>query len=153
FNLLLLVAELFKEYYSNSQHLVFTKYLYTGLHGHRAIVPYAWLALGCNLTAFVLFLVPRTRRHPITLNLGCLLIYSGVYIEKGMGLVIPGMTPDTLGEIYEYTPTRTEVEVAAGIFGVGFAVFTLLVKVAVPILMGDFDVRTGAKPRPLVSGS
>jgi len=93
-----------------------------------------------ELMAFLLFLVPSTRKHPFTLNLGCLLIYSGVYIEKGMGLVIPGMTPDTLGEIYEYTPTRVEVEVAAGIFAVGFLVFTLLVKVAVPIVMGEFGI-------------
>ena len=39
-----------------------------------------------------------------TRYLGCLLIWAGVYIEKGMGLVIPGFTPDTLGEIYEYVP-------------------------------------------------
>jgi len=145
FNLFLLGAELFKEYYSNSQHLVFTRYLYAGLRGHHAIVPFAWLALFCNLSSFLLFLVPRTRRYPFTLNLGCLLIYAGVYIEKGMGLVIPGMTPDTLGEIYEYTPTRIELEVAAGIFAIGFLVFTVLVKVAVPILMGDFNL---ASTRP-----
>jgi Ni/Fe-hydrogenase subunit HybB-like protein len=142
FNLFLVGAELFKEYYSNTQHLVFTKYLYAGLHGHRSIVPFAWLALFCDLAAFILFLVPSTRRNWITLNLGCVLIYSGIYIEKGMGLVIPGMTPDTLGEIYEYTPTRIEVQVAAGIFAIGFLIFTLLVKVAVPILMGEFDVET-----------
>jgi len=59
-----------------------------------------------------------------------------------MGLVIPGMTPDTLGEIYEYVPTHTEVEVAAGVFGIGFLVFTVLLKVAVPIMMGEFDHRT-----------
>ena len=42
------------------------------------------------------------------LNIGCLATYAGVYIEKGMGLIIPGLTPDTLGEIYEYYPTITE---------------------------------------------
>ena len=75
----------------------------------------------------------------MTLNIGCILIWAGVYIEKGIGLVIPGMTPDTLGEIYEYTPTVNEWQVAAGIFGIGFLVFTLLVKVAVPILTGAFQ--------------
>jgi len=93
------------------------------------------------VSAFLLFLLPRTRRHPVTLNLGCLLIYSGVYIEKGIGLVIPGMTPDALGEIYEYTPTLVELEVAAGIFATGFFLFTLLVKIAVPVLTGEFDHR------------
>jgi molybdopterin-containing oxidoreductase family membrane subunit len=52
------------------------------------------------------------------------------------------MTPDTLGEIYEYRPTMVELEVAAGIFAVGFLVFTLLVKIAVPILVGEFDHRS-----------
>ena len=78
---------------------------------------------------------------------GCVLIWAGVYIEKGMGLVIPGMTPDTLGEIYEYRPTVTEWAIAAGVFGVGFLVFTVLVKVAVPIMTGTFHAR-GAEHAP-----
>ena len=147
FNLFLLGAELFKEYYSASEHLVYTQYVFEGVHGHHAIVPFAWLALFCSITAFILFLVPQTRRHPFTLNLGCVLIYSGCYIEKGMALVIPGMTPDTLGEIYEYTPSSVEVQVACGVFAIGFLVFTLLVKIAVPIMMGEFTVddMTGTK--------
>jgi Ni/Fe-hydrogenase subunit HybB-like protein len=80
----------------------------------------------------------------VTLNLGALLIYSGAYIEKGMGLVIPGFTPSTIGEIYEYTPSRLEVQVAMGVFGIGFLVFTLMLKVAIPILQGEFS----AAPRP-----
>jgi molybdopterin-containing oxidoreductase family membrane subunit len=138
-NLFLLGAEVFKEYYSASEHLLYTQYLWSGIGTHRALVPFAWLALACSVTAFLLFLVPRTRRNWVTLNIGCLLIWAGVYIEKGMGLVIPGMTPDTLGEIYEYRPTATEWAIAAGIFGVGFLVFTVLVKVAVPIMTGTFQ--------------
>jgi molybdopterin-containing oxidoreductase family membrane subunit len=137
-NLFLLGAELFKEYYSATEHLLYTQYLWTGIGEHRTLVPYAWFALFCSVTAFVLFLIPATRRRFLTLNLGCLLIWAGVYIEKGMGLIIPGMTPDTLGQIYEYKPTVMEWGVAAGVFGIGFLVFTLLVKVAVPILMGSF---------------
>jgi molybdopterin-containing oxidoreductase family membrane subunit len=48
------------------------------------------------------------------------------------------MTPDELGEIYEYTPTWTELRVGAAIFSVGFLVFTLLTKLAVPIMNGEF---------------
>ncbi len=137
-NLFLLGAELFKEYYSATEHLRYTQYYWAGLGGHRALVPYAWTSLACSVAAFVLFLIPRTRRNYATLNLGCLLIWAGVYIEKGMGLIIPGFTPDTLGEIYEYTPTSTEWAIAVGVFGVGFLVFTILVKIAVPILVGTF---------------
>ena len=137
-NLFLLGAELFKEYYSATEHLLYTQYFWQGLGGHRALVPYAWISLTCSVAAFVLFLIPRTRRNYVTLNIGCLLIWAGVYIEKGMGLIIPGFTPDTLGEIYEYTPTATEWAIAAGVFGIGFLVFTVLVKIAVPILVGTF---------------
>ena len=139
-NLFLLGAEVFKEFYSATEHTLFTRYLWFGIGQHKALVPYAWLSLACSITAFVLFLVPRTRRNFATLNLGCVLIWAGVYIEKGMGLVIPGMTPDTLGEIYEYRPTLNEWAIAAGIFGVGFLIFTFLVKIAVPIFYGTFHM-------------
>ncbi|WP_242342458.1 sulfate reduction electron transfer complex DsrMKJOP subunit DsrP [Anaeromyxobacter terrae] len=152
-NLFLLGAELFKEYYSATEHLRYTQYFWGGLDGHRALVPYAWLSLTCSVAAFVLFLIPRTRRNYVTLNLGCLLIWAGVYIEKGMGLIIPGFTPDTLGEIYEYTPTATEWAIAAGVFGVGFLVFTALVKIAVPILVGTFRApERVAAPGPSSAG-
>jgi molybdopterin-containing oxidoreductase family membrane subunit len=145
-NLFLLGAEVFKEVYSNTEHLIHMKYMFVGIDGHTAIVPYLWFSVAASIAAFVLFLIPSTRRNPITLNLGCVLIWIGVYIEKGMGLVIPGLTPDTLGEIYEYFPSRTEIELAAGIFAVGFLLFTLMVKVATPIMLGEFR-RQGAGPR------
>ena len=137
-NLFLHGAEAFKEFYSNTQHLLFTRYWYFGLGSHHTLVPYAWSAVALNLIAFGLFISPRTRRNVILLNIGCLATYAGVYIEKGMGLIIPGLTPDTLGEIYEYYPTLTELRVAAGIFAVGFLLFTLMLKVAVPISLGEF---------------
>jgi len=138
-NLFLFGAEIFREYYSNTHHLIHTQYLFSGIHGHRALVPFAWASLIASVIAFLLFLVPATRRNLVTLNLGCLLIYSGVYIEKGMALVIPGMTPDTLGELYEYVPTLTEVRVGAGIFAIGFLIFTMLCKIAIPILQESED--------------
>jgi molybdopterin-containing oxidoreductase family membrane subunit len=104
--------------------------------------------VGLNLLAFGLFISPTTRRNLITLNIGCLATYAGVYIEKGMGLIIPGLTPDTLGEIYEYYPTVTELRVAAGIFAVGFLLFTLMLKVAVPISLGEFMDKTEASTAP-----
>lgn len=138
-NLFLLGAEVFKEYYSNTEHLKHMQYMFTGIEGHDAIVVWMWLAVVCSVAAFVLFLVPKTRKHPVTLNVGCALIFSGVYIEKGMGLVIPGMTPDTLGEIYEYTPTWTEVAVTFGVFALGGLLFTFFVKSAMPILLRAAD--------------
>lgn len=145
FNLFLTAAEAFKEFYSNTEHVVYSQYLYFGLKGHTTLVPYAWASVLCGFAAFLLFLIPRTRRNWITLNLGCLLIYSSVYIEKGMGLIIPGLTPDALGEIYEYRPSSTEILVAAGIFALGFLVFTFMLKAAVPVMLGQ---HTRSKGQP-----
>ena len=138
-NLFLHGAEAFKEYYSATEHLLYTKYWFQGLDGNRTLVPFAWSAVTLNVAAFVLFIVPQTRRNWVGLNLGCFATYAGCYIDKGMGLIIPGLTPDTLGEIYRYYPTFAELRVAAGVFAVGFLIFTLMLKVAVPITLGEFN--------------
>lgn len=137
-NLFLHGAEAFKEYYSNTEHLLYTRYWYQGLDGHHTLVPYAWSAVALNVGAFALFIIPSSRRNWLLMNLGCLATYAGCYIEKGMGLIIPGLTPDALGEIYEYAPSITELRVAAAVFAIGFLVFTLMLKVAVPISLGEF---------------
>ena len=92
-NLFLLGAEVFKEYYSDTMHLAPMQYLFQGLHGHNSLVPYIWTAMFFNVTAFFLFLIPQTRENYVTLNIGCVLIFIGVCIGKGMGLVISGVTP------------------------------------------------------------
>ena len=136
-NLFLLAAEFFKEFYSGSIHLAPMKYLYFGLHGHNALVPWMWTAMLFNITAFFLFLRPRTRENLLTLNIACVLIIIGVYIEKGMGLSIPGFVPGTLGEIYEYAPTFIEKAVTIGIWATGALIYTLLMKFAIPIYTGE----------------
>ena len=139
-NLFLLGAEIFKEYYTGSVHLAPLQYLLQGLHGHSALVPWIWTAMIFNFTAFMIFLIPETRRNNTTLVIGCILVFVGVYIEKGMGLVIPGFVPDVLHEIYEYVPSGAEMLLALGIWATGLFVFTMLLRVAIPILNGDFHV-------------
>lgn len=138
-NLFLLGAEIFKEYYSNTLHVASFKYLFEGLHEHNALVPWIWAAMAMNVVAFILFLIPSTRKRLNTLNLGCLLIIIGVWIEKGPGFVIPGFIPDPLGEIHEYVPNLVELMVSFGIWATGFLIFTLLMKVAIPIETGEFS--------------
>lgn len=147
-NLFLLGAEIFKEFYSGSIHSEPIRYLYFGLHGKGKLVPWIWFATIINIIAFLLFLFPKTRTNFTTLNMGCLFIIAGVYIEKGMGLVIPGFVPDTLGEIYEYTPTITEILVTLGIWSGGAILYTILLRIAIPIYTGRlrfFQTRKGLR--------
>lgn len=136
-NLFLLAAEFFKEFYSGSVHLAPMEYLYFGLHGHDNLVPWMWTAMIFNVTAFFLFLRPQTRENLFTMNLACVLIIIGVYIEKGMGLVVPGFIPGTLGEIYEYGPTFVEKAITIGVWALGALIYTLLLKIAIPIYTGE----------------
>jgi Ni/Fe-hydrogenase subunit HybB-like protein len=144
FNLFLTGAEIYKESYSDTAERLFTDYLYFGIGEHNKIVPYGWLAIIFDTVAFILFLVPSTRKNFITLNIGAVLIYAGVYIEKGIGLIIPGFTPDTLGEIYEYFPSKTEILITIGIFSAGFLIYTLLLKVAVPVILGELTFKNAS---------
>ncbi len=138
-NLFLLGAELFKEYYSGTVHLAPMEYLFQGFHGHQTLVPWIWTAMFFNITAFFIFLIPKTRENLITLNIGSIFIIMGVWIEKSLGLIVPGFIPDPLGEIYDYLPNITEVAVSLGILACGLLIFTLFMRIAVPIQRGDFS--------------
>lgn len=137
FNLFFLVAELFKERYSATAHIASLDYLWYGLHGHNQLVPWIWTALIFNSIAFIILLVPKTRQKFATLNLACVLIFLGVYIEKGIGLVLPGFIPSTLGEIYDYFPNAHEFWVSIGIWAMGMLIFTVLAKIAIAINTGE----------------
>jgi Ni/Fe-hydrogenase subunit HybB-like protein len=72
----------------------------------------------------------------------------GIWIEKGIGLVIPGFIPSPLGEIVEYRPTWVELCVTAGIWALGLFVLTVLVRVALPIEMGHVRSPYLEEPTP-----
>ena len=126
-------AELFTDFYNESEHGLSARYLFLGLDGHNALQPWIWTAVLLLLIAVILLMIHPTRNHPWTMNFAFVLTIIGVWIEKGMGLIIPAYVPTPLGEIYEYMPSLTEVLISIGILGFGLLMFTLLAKVALPI--------------------
>ncbi len=62
--------------------------------------------------------------------------FIGVWIEKGMGLIVPGFIPSTLHEIVPYHPSLTEWKVSAGIWAFGLLVYTVAMKIAIRVLTG-----------------
>src|SRR3990172_6573778 len=146
-NLFLFFAEVFTEFYASTHHVVHIKYLYFGLgevSSHLAII--VWIALFCNILAFALFLTRRTREDFVYLNIACVLVFMGVYLEKGMGLVVPGFIPGTLGEIYKYMPSKYEMAITVGVWAVGAMVFTFFVKITIPLYLGKFTGKKEIKP-------
>ena len=145
-NLFLLGVELFTEFYTG-EHNTSAVFLYFGLQGYDALVPWIWSAMGLNLTAVVILTIHPLRRHRGFLNVALVLTVIGVWIEKGMGLIIPGFIPTPIGEVFEYSPTAVEVFVSLGIWAFGLLMFTLLVKIAIPIELDQLK-----HPRPRLPG-
>ena len=141
-NLFFLGCEIFKEVYSATAHIAPLKYLWYGLRGHDQLVPWIWTALTVNCLAFVILLIPKLRKNFITLNIACVFIFIGVYIEKGLGLIFPGFIPDTLGEIYDYMPNLLELLISLAVWAIGLFIFTLLAKIAIAIKTGELRAKT-----------
>ncbi len=137
-------VELFTDFYAETSHAGSMRYLFFGLHGLHGLQAWIWTALGLNLVAVVLLSIHRTRRAPLTLNIACGLAFAGIWIEKGMGLVVPGFIPTPLGEVFEYTPTLRELLVALGIWAFGALVFSLLAKASIAIETGQVRQRAAA---------
>ncbi len=135
-NMFLLGCEVFTEFYTDSAHLASSEYLYLGLHGRHALVPWIWTAIVLNALATLLLVLPATRGLPL-LNLTCVLCIVGIWIEKGMGLIVPAFIPTPLGEIVEYVPTLREVLVCLGIWAFGLLLYTIFVRISVPVLAGE----------------
>ncbi len=134
-NVFLLLCDSFKEFYTVSHHLSSAEYLFFGLHGHYALVPWIWLAVFLNAIALVLLMLPQSKGLRY-LNVACMLAIVGIWIEKGMGLVIPGFIPTPIGEIVEYTPSLNETLVCFGIWAIGFLLYTVFLKATIPVLTG-----------------
>ncbi len=151
-NVFLLVCEVFKEFYSGTTHGLSAKYLFVGLHGHHALVPWIWTAIGFNLIAMVLLVLPLSRGLKY-LNVACVLSIAGIWIEKGMGLVIPGFIPTPLGAIVDYVPSLNETLVCLGIWAFGLLCYTIFLRMSVPILQGRLTKANEGMPKNQLAGS
>jgi molybdopterin-containing oxidoreductase family membrane subunit len=136
-NLVMLVSELFYKFYSPTHHGINARYLFFGLGEHNALVPWIWTAIALNVLATVALMIHPLRRNPHWLMPACAVLFVSIWVEKGIGLVVPGFVPSPLGEIVEYTPTWVELCVTAGVWALGLFVLTVLVRVALPIELGD----------------
>lgn len=135
-NMFLLGVEMYTEFYSQTRHASSIQYLFFGLKGHTALIPWIWTSIALNMVAVIMLTIHPIRRTRPLLNLACAMTIIGIWIEKGMGLVVPGFVPTPLGDIVEYTPTFLEISVSLGIWAIGAMIFTLIVKMVIPVELG-----------------
>ncbi len=133
-NLFLLGCELFTVFYSNiPDHKLHFIYLYKGLHGFNALVPWMWASVVMAFVAVFLLVNPKTRRNETILAWACALTFLATWIDKGLGMISGGFVPNPLEEITEYAPTFPEFMITVGVWAIGALIITVLYKVAIAV--------------------
>lgn len=133
-NVFFFLCEVFVAFYSQIPgHMDHIKYLFVGLHGHGALVPWMWASMILMVVGIVLTVTPATRRNETSLAIACAVIILGTWIDKGLGMISGGFVPNPLHEVNEYAPTIPEIGITLGVYAIGALVLTVLYKMAVGV--------------------
>lgn len=133
-NVFFFLCEIFVVFYSRiPSHMDHIKYLFFGLHGHNALVPWMWTSAVFMVTSIILLVNPVTRKNEAVLAFACVILFIGTWIDKGMGMISGGFVPNPLHHVVEYTPTIPEIIIALGVWATGFFVLTILFKIAITV--------------------
>lgn len=133
-NVFFVAVELFTGLYTDiPEHVHHFEYLFFGLEGKTALVPWMWTSQVLALTCLVLLLFPKIRKDESKLFFICIAVVTAIWIEKGLGMVVTGFIPNPLGEVVEYWPTLPEALITLGIYALGFLILTGLYKIAVSV--------------------
>ena len=132
-NLIMLFSEIFKEFYFPTHHSIAATYLFFGLDGHNSLVPWIWTSISVNVLSTLVLAFNPGKDNPKVLLPASGLLFIAIWMEKGIGLIVPGLIPSPLGEIVDYLPTWVELCVTLGIFSLGLTVVTWLIRAALII--------------------
>ena len=132
-NLLMLFSEIFKEFYFPTHHSQSAVYLFFGLDGHASLVPWIWTAIFLNLSGTLFLAINPFKEKQIYLLPALIILIIGIWIEKGIGLIVPGLVPSPMGELIDYAPSGVELMITLGVVSLGMFVITMLLKPALII--------------------
>jgi molybdopterin-containing oxidoreductase family membrane subunit len=96
-------------------------------------VPWIWTSLILGIVAAIMLVIPKVRNTPKYLAIACGIVFISIWMEKGIGLIVPGYIPSQVGTIVEYWPSLPEALISLGVWGIGFLIFTVLAKVAIGV--------------------
>jgi molybdopterin-containing oxidoreductase family membrane subunit len=133
-NVFFFLLELFTAFYSQIPgHMHPFVFLFKGLDGVGNLAPWMWAATAFAIISLVLLVVPSTRRNEGTLAVACAVLIAATWIDKGLGLIVAGFTPNPFETVTKYWPTTPEVLITIGVMATGFFVLTILYKVATSV--------------------
>jgi molybdopterin-containing oxidoreductase family membrane subunit len=134
-NVFFYALELFTSFYSqipgHAEPIVF---LFAGHDGHLAWVSYwMWAAVAMAFISLAILIPPSSRANPALLPFALVMLVAATWIDKGLGLLIGGFTPNMYETVTPYMPTAREIIVALGVYAIGALVLSLLWKIALSV--------------------
>jgi len=127
-----LIVEFFTVFYGKIPgHMMHLQYLFFGLEGHGVLVPWMWTSVILAIIAIVLLVNPGTRQRTNTLVIACVAVFVSMWIDKGLGLIVPGFIPSATDEIFEYLPSAPEMIITIGVWALGFFALTIFYKITI----------------------
>ena len=100
---------------------------------HHWVNTWMWAAAVMALISLVLIALPSTRDNEKILPFTLIILVIATWIDKGLGLLIGGFTPNTFDKVTVYAPTLAEIVIGLGIYGIGALVISLLWKIALDV--------------------
>lgn len=133
-NVFFVLLEIFTVFYSGiEEHMEHFRYLYVGLEGKSALVPYMWTSAVLAILAIIFLVNPKTREREGILIFSCIAVFLSLWIEKGLGLVVTGYIPSPLHTVTEYLPTFPEILITVGVYAVGALILAILYRIVIAI--------------------
>ncbi|MCL2124060.1 MAG: polysulfide reductase NrfD [Desulfovibrionaceae bacterium] len=134
-NVFLFFCEVFTAFYSGipgHQHPLL--FLFAGHDGHLSwVTPWMW---ACGFLAFAslaLLIPPALRDNMNILPWALGMLIAASWIDKGLGLIIGGFSPNVFETLTPYAPTGIEILITLGVYAVGLLVLSLLWKIAIGV--------------------
>lgn len=134
-NVFFFLLEVFTAFYSNIPgHMHPLTFLFSGHHGHSYwINGWMWTCTALALGSLALLIPPQLRNNEKILPWALIMLVVASWIDKALGLIIGGFTPNPFEGITEYTPTIPELLISLGIYAFGALVLSLLWKIAIDV--------------------
>ncbi|MBU0520386.1 polysulfide reductase NrfD [bacterium] len=138
-NIFLILMEIFTAVYSGiPEHIDHFKYMFVGLQDAEGVmvtnlVPWMWTSSVLAVFSLSLLLVTKLRQNETILGIAAVAVFASLWIDKGMGMIVAGFTPNPTHVVVPYTPTLIESLITLAIWGMGALIVTILYKVALTL--------------------
>lgn len=134
-NIFFYLLEIFTAFYSQIPgHMHPMTALFAGHDGHALwINSWMWVAAILALVSFLLMAMPSTRDNETILPFTLVILVIASWIDKSLGMLWAGFTPNTFEEITPYAPSFAEILIGLGVYGIGALIVSLLWKIALDV--------------------